>query len=161
MKKKWGVYLACAYLFFVNLYISHYALPSANVSNLFPFYDWNLFSFNRRYINWYFICIVSMDGKAIEPIEVGNNRDKFTGRIPFLVPHQIQRLGDYIANKGTNDPLTLAAKGELERNLFFDKGPIVYEVLKGTIDIRQVVYVGANMNLDRIGEYKYSPGAGK
>lgn len=109
--------IACLLVFLCHLLISHVALPMLNKADLYPFYSWDLFSSKPLVQNFYFMRIHVVDGKTLTPPHlVFLNRNIYRGRHPRLVPHQIQRLGSYLANTGNKNQI-LISKSKLEKNI--------------------------------------------
>lgn len=128
-------YLLGLYLF--HFFATQVMLPALHTHSLYPFYNWDLFSYMPRYFyGWYFIKLTSIDGQPLEtPLIYSFHRDKIKPKTKWLLHDQIFILGRAVESQ--TDKLTFA-RHQLEKNLFKNLKSAEYEVLKGNIDIRSV-----------------------
>lgn len=150
----------CTAIFLVHLSISHFLLPAIHKVDLYPFYNWDLFSFTPTEVNQFFIRIHSVDGKQLNPPQfLFNNRELYSGKNFKLVPPQIIRLGHSILEK--QDSKTNLYKTELENNLFYGHHSAVYEIVESKINIREVLKNQTVKTFHSLGKFDFYRGEKK
>lgn len=115
---------------------SHLLLPSLHKADVYPLYDWNLFSYTPPVRDFFTVKVLELDGQKLEtPVWVINDREQFPGRQRHLVPHQSFRLGKALREASQNPADLSRFQQELEQNLFFRHHQAVYEITHAELDL--------------------------
>ncbi len=144
----------CTAIFLVHLLVAHLLLPSIHKADLYPFYNWDLFSYTPNEMNQFIIRIHNIDGREINPPEfLFSNRTTYPGKNFKLIPPQINRLGVSILEK-ENSKITLY-KTELENNLFDGHHFAIYELVESKINIREVLNTQKIDSFHSLGQFTF------
>lgn len=154
------VYLTCIGIYLFHLSICHFYLPAVKVINFFPFYDWNLFSYNPTYQIWPIIRVLKIENKAVpEPGLIYHSGLLKKAQGPWLVPEQMKRLVARLVDYGPKDELAILYRKELEYNIFQDKKDVEYEIFNGLINVRE--YFHKQTILEEHEKWKFEIPAGQ
>lgn len=147
----------CAAIFLVHLSISHLLLPAIHKIDLYPFYNWDLFSFTPSEVKQFFIRIHSIDDKQLNPPQfLFSNRDLYPGKNFKLVPPQLNRFGHSLIEK--QDSKINLYRTELENNLFDGHNFAVYEIVEAPINIREVLKTKTINSFQSLGKFVFQTG---
>ncbi len=151
-KENLKYYALAIYLF--HFFATQIMLPLLETHSMYPFYNWDLFSYMPRYFyNWYFIKIHEIDGEKLDrPLVYSFNRSLLKPKTNWLLHDQIFILGSAI--EANSEHLTHAHK-QLEANLFKRVNSAEYEVIKGNIDIREVRKTENIDESESLGRFRY------
>lgn len=128
----------CMGIFLFHLSICHFYLPSIKIINFFPFYDWNLFSYNATLQVWPMIRVLEIDHKPVPgPGLIYHSGIIKNSVSPWQVPEQLIRLVSRIDNYGTTDEKSVLFRKELENNIFHGKNHVKYELFDAKINVRE------------------------
>jgi hypothetical protein len=129
--------LICLSLLIIHYYISLIYLPSLKKNDLYPFYDWDLFSWTPPIQRHYFVKVLAINGAPLAiPKWLNTNRKLFPGKAPLLVPHQINRLGMEISDSNALSSKALRLKNEFEQNAFRDLKSVDYQIVRVWVNWR-------------------------
>lgn len=131
--------LICVGIFVFHLGISHFLLPALGIVNFFPFYDWNLFSYNPTVQRWPMIKILEIDGIRVSPesASVYHNGIILNAHVSGWAPEQIFRLVSELEAHGPGTEKARLYRDELERNIFLHYKETKYEAFFSTINIKE------------------------
>ncbi len=131
-------------------------LPQLHKTDIYPFYDWNLFSFSPQQQEKVFLKILEIDGNKLDrSIYIFRNRKIFPGSNYFLVPHQINRLGWHLLKNDGNKEKTKLYKKSVERNLFYANKSVVYEIGTSSVNIRKLLKPNYEIHFRSLARFKY------
>jgi hypothetical protein len=129
--------IICSCLLITHYFISLIYLPSLKKNDLYPFYDWDLFSWTPPTQQHYFVKVLAIDGTQLaSPKWLNTNRDLFPGKVPLLVPHQINRLGAEISYSKKLSAKGLRLKKEFEQNAFLNLKSVDYQLVRVLVNWR-------------------------
>lgn len=131
------VHVLCVGIFLFHLSICHFYLPAIRVINFFPFYDWNLFSYNPAIQTWPMIRVLEIDHKPVsQPGLVYHSGIVAKAQVSWWVPEQMIRLVSRLESNGPRDEKSALYREELEKNIFHDKKSVKYEIFNAKINVR-------------------------
>ena len=110
-----------AVLFLVHLWISHFFLPKMGVSDIYPLFNWDLFSFHPQEFERYFVRVHGQE-------EIVHDWSSFQPREMKGVPYNIDHLGQ--ALESGDQSLIAPYREEFERNVFHQHDRVEYEIVK-------------------------------
>lgn len=127
------VKLVCLGIFSIHLLISHVMLPTLGKADIYPFFNWDLFSFISPVNELTFIRVISRDGKAVnQPHWFHFNRKDYRVTLEFVAPDQIREMGNHILYNGFDEKGKRMRKA-IERNIFSSYNEVEYEIVRARI----------------------------
>lgn len=146
----------CGLIYLIHVFASHFMLPHLNKTDIYPFFNWDLFSFTEPEIDDFFIFVKELDGKLLpEPKLFIQNRDIFPGFNSVNLVNQIPRFGKSLLAYGPDDKRVQIYRVEMERNLFFTYNSAVYEIAIGKMNYRKYLKDGTYGPVRSLGEFKF------
>ena len=148
--------LICISILGLHYLISIIGLPALNKADLYPFYDWNLFSWTPPLQEQIYIRVLAVNGKTIPSTQwVNTNRETYPGHLPNLVPHQINRFGFELIKQQGLSTNGLRYKKEMEKNIFSGFESAVYQVEVVQVNWRELVKTGKVASIRPVGNFSY------
>lgn len=147
--------IICLLIYFFHLSISHFILPRLHRSDIYPFYNWNLFSFAPLIQGKYFIRVYEVNGREIRPPHlVFKNRKLYPGISLYYAPSQISRFATYI-ERSPLDHRGMKYKKEMETTLFSSYDSVIYEIAFAHVNIRELLKKDQIDNYISLGKFTY------
>jgi hypothetical protein len=138
-----------------HLIISHVFLPNLRKADLYPFYDWNIFSYTRPNDRLYTLLIEEVDGKVYNPpVVLYGNSGMFTSLTPKLAYHQIRRLGRAIMEESRAQNIP-TLRQEMENNIFFRLKSARYQLIYREINYREFLMNPDTSQFQSIQSFEY------
>lgn len=140
-KKYRKIQLVCIGIFMFHFSVSHIILTATGIINFFPFYDWNLFSYNPSIQTWPMIRVLEINNHPVPPPGlVYHSGIVANANVAGRVPEQMYRLVKRLESNGPSDSKTTLLREEMEKNIFHGKQQVRYEVFNAKINVRDYFY---------------------
>lgn len=137
MLRKYKIIFLCITIYVFHISVSHFILPYNHVINFFPFYDWNLFSYNPSIQTWPMIRIIEIDHTPVEKDNlIYHNGIVANAVVSGWVPEQMNRFLHTLNQEGAEANTALKYRKELEENLFHNYQHVKYEFFPARINVR-------------------------
>lgn len=150
--------IICLCILGAHFLISHILLPAAHKKDIFPFFTWELFSYVPEAHQWFFLRIISIDGRNLSPPEFFfNSRHRYENVSKFsvfLAPYQISALGTNLLHHSHEHIVNY--KTDLERGLFPHYSCVTYEIGVANVNIRQLATSGTVEGYRPLRKFVYS-----
>lgn len=127
----------CLATFLFHFSICHIIMPMNDAVNVFPFYNWNLFSYVPSKVSLPLMRILEIDNQPLtdKPLIFHTNLIPESNQ-PWLCYTQVER---FVSLVFADHEKTQDAQTEMEKNLFSRKNQVKYEVFWGEVHLRNLL----------------------
>lgn len=146
----------CGLWFLLHFLIAHLILPALHKSDVFPLYQWDLFSFKASIQDRYFLRILDIDGVQFAPPLIDFRSAHLLPEVTHHnFPGLVQRFGDSLRMPRATHRRTQEYRAEMERYLFGRYHSSHYQLAHARVGIRILLELAEPPQYTVLGEFRY------